>query len=126
MKKLSFGIACGVIALVAIVPAFTSVAIAAPTADPVKVTGELIDTSCGVAKKGDATHAACATSCAKRGEPVAVFGDGKMYIVTGAFTADKNAKLIEFMAKNVVVTGEVTTDADGKMMIDASSIVLVK
>ena len=126
MKKLSIGLVCGVIAMVGIMPAYTSVAIAAPTSDPVKVTGELIDTACGVEKKGDASHKACAESCAKRGEPVAVFGKDGMYIITGEFAANKNAKLIEFMAKNVTVTGEVTKDKDGKMMIAATSIVPVK
>ena len=49
-----------------------------------------------------------------------------MYTITGKLTADKNAKLIEFMAKQVTVTGEVTKDKDGKMTIAADSIVIAK
>jgi hypothetical protein len=102
-------------------------ALAAPAfADPVKVTGELIDVMCGASKKGDDSHKGCAESCAKRGEPVAVFAKDGMYTITGKLTADKNAKLIEFMSKNVTVTGEVTKDKDGKMSIAADSIVVAK
>ena len=115
MKKLAFGMFG-----VAMVAALTLPAYAA---DPVKVTGELIDVMCGASKKGPA-HQACAESCAKRGEPVAVFAKDGMYTITGKLTADKNAKLIEFMAKNVTVTGEVTKDKDGKMSIAADTIVL--
>ena len=67
-----------------------------------------------------------AAACAKRGEPVAVFAKDGMYTITGKLTEDKNAKLIEFMAKNVTVTGEVTKDKDGKMSIAADSIVIAK
>lgn len=92
-------------------------------ADPVKVTGELIDVMCGTTKKSGDSHKACAESCAKRGEPVAVFSKDGMYTITGPLTENKNAKLIEFMAKQVTVTGEVTKDKDGKMTILATAIV---
>jgi len=118
MRKLTVGILGAVLAVAIGLPAYA--------ADPVKVTGELIDTACGAAKKGDASHEACAERCAARGEPVAVYADTGMYIITGKLTADKNAKLIEFMAKNVTVTGEVTKDKDGIMSIAAESIVLAK
>ena len=102
----------------------------AVSAKPTTVKGELIDTTCGKdgkTGKSGAEHAACATSCAKRGEPVAVYtADGSIYLVTGAFAADKNAKLIEFMAKTVEVTGEVTTDKDGKMTIAAEKVTIAK
>lgn len=95
-------------------------------ADPVKVTGELIDVMCGATKKAGDSHKACAESCAKRGEPVAVFSKDGMYTITGPLTENKNAKLIEFMAKQVTVTGEVTKDKDGKMTILATAIVPAK
>ena len=115
MKRLSIGV-LGV-AMVA------AMALPAYAADPVKVTGELIDVMCGT-KKSPSHNAACAEGCAKRGEPVAVFAKDGMYTITGKLTADKNAKLIEFMAKQVTVTGEVTKDKDGKMSIAADSIVI--
>ena len=114
--KLAIGVLGLVFAVTLAVPAF---------ADPVKVTGELIDVMCGT-KKSPSHNEACAGACAKRGEPVAVFAKDGMYTITGKLTADKNAKLIEFMAKNVTVTGEVTKDKDGKMSIAADSIVIAK
>ena len=36
---------------------------------------------------------------------MAVFAKDGMYVITGKLTAEKNAKLIEFMAKQVTVTG---------------------
>lgn len=117
MKRLAIGVLGMAFAAALAVPAF---------ADPVKVTGELIDVMCGAGKKGDASHKGCAESCAKKGEPVAVFAKDGMYTITGKLTADKNAKLIEFMAKNVTVTGEVTKDKDGKMTIAADSIEIAK
>ena len=119
MKKMTIGVLG-----VAMAAALSLPVIAA--ADPVKVTGELIDVMCGSDKKAGASHEACATSCAKRGEPVAVFGKDGMYVITGKMTEEKNAKLIEFMAKQVTVTGEVTKDKDGKMSIAADSIVIAK
>jgi len=115
MKKLSLGVGGVMLAMAMALPAYA--------ADPVKVTGELIDVMCGATKKGP-DHKACADSCAKRGEPVAVFAKDGMYVITGKLTAEKNAKLIEFMTKQVTVTGEVTKDKDGKLSIAADSIVI--
>jgi hypothetical protein len=116
MKRLTLGVLALAMAAAVALPAYAA-------ADPVKVTGELIDVMCGATKKGE-SHKGCAESCAKRGEPVAVFAKDGMYTITGKLTADKNAKLIEFMSKNVTVTGEVTKDKDGKMSIAADTIVL--
>ena len=118
MKKLAIGVLGMAFAAAMALPAYA--------ADPVKVTGELIDVMCGAKKKGDDSHKGCAESCAKRGEPVAVFAKDGMYTITGKLTEDKNAKLIEFMSKQVTVTGEVTKDKDGKMTIAADSIVIAK
>jgi hypothetical protein len=96
-------------------------------AEPVKVKGDLIDVMCGSKKPAPAGHnESCATACAKRGEPIAVYTKDGAYVVTGKFTAEKNAKLIEFMGKAVEVTGEVTKDKDGKLSIDVTNIALVK
>ena len=122
MKKALFGLmAVAVVGLVA-APAVS--------AKPMTIKGELIDTMCGkdgkTGKSGE-EHAACATSCAKRGEPVAVYtADGGVYVVTGDFVANKNAKVIEYMAKVVEVTGEVAKDKDGKMTIAATAIKVAK
>ena len=117
MKKLSMGVLGVAMAVAMALPAYA--------ADPVKITGELIDVMCGSTKKSGDEHKACAESCAKRGEPVAVFSkDGGMYTITGKLTDNKNEKLIGFMGKQVMVTGEVTKDKDGKMTIAAQTVSL--
>ena len=118
MKKLSLGVGGVMLAVAMALPAYA--------ADPVKITGELIDVMCGATKKGPDHKPGCAESCAKRGEPVAVFAKDGMYVITGKLTEEKNAKLLEFMAKQVTVTGEVTKDKDGKLSIAADSIAIAK
>jgi hypothetical protein len=90
------------------------------------VKGEVVDTACATDKKdagkGDA-HAACAMSCAKRGQPVGVLTADAIYTVTGDYAANKNAKLLDFVAKKVIVTGEVT-EKDGVKSINVKSIKL--
>ena len=55
---------------------------------------------------------------------MAVFAADGMYTITGKLTDNKNAKLIGFMGKQVMVTGEVTRDKDGKMTIVAQTVAL--
>jgi hypothetical protein len=88
------------------------------------VKGEVVDIACATDKKdagkGEA-HAACALSCAKRGQPVGILTADAIYTVTGDYTANKNAKLLDFVAKKVIVTGEVT-EKDGVKSINVKSI----
>ena len=102
---------CAVVFASAIaVPAFSS---------DVTVTGEVVDLACAMTKsdagRGDA-HAACALSCARRGEPLGVLTADAVYEVTGDFAADHNAKLLDFVAKVVIVAGEVTETGDKKQL----------
>jgi hypothetical protein len=87
------------------------------------ITGEVIDIQCytkdGAKGTGEA-HADCAKSCAKRGMPVGILASDGVYEITGAMTQNKNEKLIEYVAKKVEATGEVTTK-DGKKTIDVAS-----
>lgn len=104
-------------------------AISAPIfAADMTVKGEVVDVACSTSKgdggKGDA-HAACTLSCAKRGQPVGILTDDAIFVVTGDYAADKNAKLLDFVAKRVEVTGEVT-EKDGQKMIAIKSIKLAK
>jgi hypothetical protein len=88
------------------------------------VKGEIVDIACATDKKeagkGDA-HAACAMACAKKGQPVGVLTADAIYTVTGDYAANKNAKLLDFVAKKVIVTGEVT-EKDGVKTINVKSI----
>ena len=90
------------------------------------VKGEVVDVACSVDKKDagkGAAHASCAMVCAKKGQPVGILTADAIYTVTGDYAANKNAKLLDFVAKNVIVTGEVS-EKDGQKMINVKSIKL--
>ena len=92
------------------------------------VKGEVVDIACATTKKeagkGDA-HAACAMTCAKSGQPVGLLTADAIYTVTGDYAANKNAKLLDFVAKKVIMTGEVT-EKDGVKSINVKSIKLAR
>ena len=90
------------------------------------VKGEVVDVACSVAKKEagkGAGHANCALVCAKKGQPVGILTADAVYTVVGDYAANSNAKLLDFVARNVVVTGEVT-EKDGVKSINVKSIKL--
>ena len=90
------------------------------------VTGEVVDVACATKKapggKGD-DHAGCAMACAKKGLPAGIMTADAIYTITGDYAANNNAKLLEFVAKNVEVTGTVT-EKDGQKTIAVTSIKL--
>lgn len=88
------------------------------------IKGEVVDVACSVAKKEagrGAAHANCAMVCAKKGQPVGILTGDAIYTVTGDYAANSNAKLLDFVAKNVTVTGEVS-EQDGQKLINVKSI----
>ena len=95
-------------------------------ASDMTVKGEVVDVACSTSKKdagkGEA-HASCAMVCAKKGQPVGILTADAIYTVTGDYAANSNANLLDFVAKNVVVTGEVT-EKDGQKQINVKSIKL--
>ena len=114
-----------VISMVAGAAFVAALAIPAFAAD-VTVKGEVVDIACATDKKDagkGAAHAGCAMSCAKGGQPVGILTADAIYTVTGDYAANKNAKLLDFVAKNVVVVGEVT-EKDGVKSINVKSIKL--
>lgn len=111
------------VALIAISATFTVVT---ATADGKEVTvkGEVIDLPCFEGKNGarGEAHKACAISCAKRGNQMAIIdADNNIYAITGDFAANKNEKLIEFVAATVEAKGMVT-EKDGKKFLAVSAI----
>lgn len=94
----------------------------------VTVKGEVVDVMCSMKKgaggKGQ-DHAACALACAKSGQPVGVLTADAIYTLTGDFAANNNAKLLDFVAKSVEVTGDVT-EKDGQKLMNVKSIKLAK
>jgi hypothetical protein len=112
-----------VISMVAAAAVMAALAMPVFAAD-MTVKGEVVDIACATDKKdagkGD-THATCAMRCAKNGQPVGVLTADAIYTVTGDYAANKNAKLLDFVAKKVIVTGEVT-EKDGVKSINVKSI----
>src|SRR5690242_19397710 len=83
----------------------TVAASAAVRDSEVTLKGEVIDQPCydKGGKKG-AEHKACALSCAKRGNQMAILDDGgTVYSITGDYAANKNEKLVPFVAETVEV-----------------------
>ena len=101
--------------------------LAAPVAAAdMTVKGEVVDVACSIAKKEagkGAAHANCAMVCAKKGQPVGILTADALYTVVGDYAAANNAKLLDFIAKNVIVVGEVT-EKDGVKSINVKSIKL--
>ena len=97
------------------------------------VKGQVVDEGCSLREMGQkgGDHKAaemdqCAIDCAKRGEPVALLtADGKVYRISGGLAANNNAKLIAHMGHTVEITGDVT-EKDGKVLIAADALKMVK
>lgn len=102
----------------------TVAASAAPRDNEVTLKGEVIDQPCydKGGKKGE-DHKACALSCAKRGNQLAILEDGTstVYSITGDYAANKNEKLIPYVAESVEVKGTIT-EKDGKKWLNVTSI----
>ena len=94
-------------------------------AAPVTVKGEVVDLACyknDKAKMGDA-HKGCGMSCVKKGNPLAIVTpDGQVYSLAGAYTENKNAKVVEgdLFAVPIEATGEVA-EKDGAKVITVTA-----
>jgi len=102
-------------------------ALAAPAfAADMTIKGEVVDVACSTEKKdagkGEA-HASCAMICAKKGQPVGILTADAIYTVTGDYAANSNAKLLDFVAKKVIVTGTIS-EKDGVKSMNVKSIKL--
>lgn len=105
---------------------FTMPVLAGAAASDMTVKGEVVDVACSTAKKDagkGAGHANCAMVCARKGQPVGILTADAVYNVVGDYAANNNAKLLDFVARNVIVTGEVT-EKDGVKSINVKSIKL--
>jgi hypothetical protein len=91
----------------------------------VTIKGEVIDQPCYEKKDGarGESHKACALSCAKRGNQLAVVEDesNAVYSIMGDYAENKNEKLIPYVAEMVEVKGTIT-EKDGKKWLTITSI----
>jgi hypothetical protein len=84
------------------------------TAD-VTITGEVVDIASATTRGADGWdpgEAAAMLRFAKEGRSMGILTDDRLYEVTGAFAANRNARLLDFVARRVVVTGTVTETGD--------------
>ena len=112
------------IAMLAISAVITVAAKTTSDSKDMTITGEVIDLKCYQGNSGarGEGHKACALSCAKRGNQMAIIDEkNNIYTITGTYADNKNEKLIEYVAETVEVKG-VVSEADGKKMIAVSSI----
>ena len=90
------------------------------------VVGEVVDVRCyekAAANTGD-LHVDCALSCARRGATLGILTADGVFIITGDYATETNKRLIEFVARTVEATGEVT-ERNGRRMIRLRAIQLV-
>jgi hypothetical protein len=109
--------------------ALVVVALAAPLrAEVTIVKGEIVDLACSLSKgdggKSD-RHAACAMTCARNGDPMAVLTDDAVYLIEGSYAAEKNAKLLDFVAKKVEAKGTIT-ERDGRKYLNIAAMMVQK
>lgn len=92
------------------------------------VRGEVVALACALAEgeagRGDA-HGAHAMAMAKRGEPMAILADEGLYVVVGDYTANANAKLLDFVAKRVEAKGTIA-EQDGRKTIRVAAMKVLK
>jgi hypothetical protein len=103
-----------------------ALSVAAPAAEPVTVTGEVVEVACANGKgeggRGEA-HANCAMACAKRGNQMGILTEEAIYLIEGDYSANNNAKLLDFIAKTVEARGELS-EKDGQKVLNVSSMSL--
>ena len=113
------------IALMAIAASLTIASASTRGDKEVTIIGEVVDQPCydGNNAKRGASHKGCAVACAKRGNQLAIVQDdtNAVYSITGDWAANKNEKLVEFVAEMVEVKGTIT-EKDGKKFLNISSI----
>jgi hypothetical protein len=77
---------------------------------PLTLRGEIVEVSCytklGIEKSTGAGHVACAKECVGKGQALAILTDGDGLIkITGDYAAEKYAKLVPYVGRQVEVTG---------------------
>jgi hypothetical protein len=96
-------------------------------AAPVSVKGELVEVACmknGWDSSGP-EHRQCAISCARGGAVLGILADDEVYEIVGDYTADRNAKLLDLIAEEVIAVGEVSR-RDDRIVIDVTTIRIAK
>ena len=92
--------------------------------------GEIVEVSCfakGVATGTGPNHVTCAKECVQKGLPLGILTeDDGLVKITGDYAANKYAKLLDFIGKQVEVRGTDDRYLDYSRAIKLTSIRLVK
>lgn len=98
------------------------------------VTGQVVDLTClNLETRANAGRdhvpegRECAWACIKWwGQPVGILtADGSIYQLAGGLVANNNAKIAEYVAQTVRITGDVA-ERDGIMMLSADALTVVQ
>ena len=92
------------------------------------VRGEVVAVECALTEgdggRGEA-HGAHAMTLAKQGVAMAGRAEDGRYVVTGDYTANGNAKLLDFVAKRVEAKGTIS-ERDDKKYVNVAAIMVLK
>ena len=92
--------------------------------------GEIVEVSCfgkGVAKSTGPSHVACAKECVQKGQALGILTEGDGLVkITGDYAANKYAKLLDYIGKQVEVRGASDRYLDYSRAIKVASVKLVK
>lgn len=97
----------------------TAVPMAQPKGERVTVTGEVVEMWCYL-EAGDrgAAKKACATECAKAGNPIALVDDkGQLFVLAGLKSHQPAQELLlDKMSESVTITGTLVKNANTQMI----------
>ena len=79
----------------------------------VEIKGEVLDVETAMARSTTGAYAPRAMNRAKEGRHMAILADDGLYLVEGDYTANRNLKLLDFVAKKIIAKGTVT-ERDGQ------------
>jgi hypothetical protein len=96
--------------LMVVIAAAAAMNVGVRAQQPLTVRGEIVEVSCytklGIEKSTGTGHVACAKECAAKGQPLAILTDGDGLLkITGDYAADKYAKLVPYVGRQVEVSG---------------------
>ena len=122
MRRLSTLVAAGLLSI-------ASVAVGAQ--ETLTYRGEIVEASCfrtkGVANSTGPSHLACAKDCVQKGQPLGILTEGDGFVkITGDYAANKYAKLLDYIGKQVEVRGTDDRYLDYSRAIKVASVKLVK
>jgi hypothetical protein len=124
MRKLSLMIAIGLIGFGAKSPGAQQPSQAAQ--ETMTLRGEIVELSCfakGVAQSTGPSHVACAKDCVQKGQALGILTEGDGLVkITGDYAANKYAKLVDYIGREVELRGAADRYLDYSRAIKVASV----